>query len=75
MQVNAMDDVPSEFTLHTTLADEHGYLISSQPIELEIENQFWPPTVRLAWPSVSGERYLLESSVDRYTSKPLARPG
>jgi len=71
VQVNAMDDVPSEFTLHTTLADEHGYLISSQPIELEIENQFWPPTVRLAWPSVSGERYLLESSVDLVNWTPV----
>ena len=37
-------------------------VISSQPIELEIESQFWPPTVRLAWPSVPGERYVLESS-------------
>ena len=62
VQVNAIGDAPSEFTLHTTLADEQGFLISSQPIELEIENQFWPPTVRLAWSSVPGERYMLESS-------------
>ena len=34
----------------------------SPPIELEIESQYWPPTVRLAWPSVPGERYVLESS-------------
>jgi len=44
------------------LSDEQGHLISSQPIELEIEGQFWPPTVRLAWPSVPGEHYVLESS-------------
>ena len=60
--VNTVGDAPSEFTLHTTLADEKGHLVSSQPIELEIESQFWPPTVRLAWPSVPGERYVLESS-------------
>ena len=60
--VNTVGDAPSEFTLHTTLADEKGQLVSSQPIELEIESQYWPPTVRLAWPSVPGERYVLESS-------------
>ncbi len=62
VQVNTVSDAPSEFTLHTTLADEQDYLISPLPIELEIESQFWPPTVRLAWPSVPGERYVLESS-------------
>ena len=64
VQVNTVSDAPSEFTLHTTLADGQDYLISPLPIELEIESQFWPPIVRLAWPSVPGERYLLESSVD-----------
>jgi hypothetical protein len=62
VQVNTIGDAPSEFTLHTTLAGEQGHLISSQPIVLEIESQYWPPTVRLDWPSVPGERYLLESS-------------
>jgi hypothetical protein len=62
VQATNVDGRQNEFTLHTTLADEEGYLISSQPIELEIESQFWPPTVRLAWPSVPGERYVLESS-------------
>jgi subtilisin-like proprotein convertase family protein len=62
VQATNVDGGQNEFTLHTTLADEEGYLISSQPIELEIESQFWPPTVRLAWPSVPGERYVLESS-------------
>jgi hypothetical protein len=62
VQVNTVGDAPSGFTLHTTLADEQGHLVSSQPIELEIESQYWPPTVRLDWPSVPGERYVLESS-------------
>ena len=62
VQATNVDGEQNEFTLHTTLADEQGHLISSQPIELEIESQFWPPTVRLAWPSVPGERYVLESS-------------
>ncbi|MDP7048191.1 MAG: hypothetical protein QF721_01950, partial [Verrucomicrobiota bacterium] len=62
VQATNVDGGQNEFTLHTTLADEQGHLISSQPIELEIESQFWPPTVRLAWPSVPGERYVLESS-------------
>ena len=62
VQATNVDGEQNEFTLHTTLADEEGHLISSQPIELEIESQFWPPTVRLAWPSVPGERYVLESS-------------
>ena len=62
VQVNTVGDAPSEFTLHTTLADERDHLISPLPIELEIESQFWPPTVRLAWPSVPGELYVLESS-------------
>jgi hypothetical protein len=62
VQATNVDGGQNEFTLHTTLADEEGHLISSQPIELEIESQFWPPTVRLAWPSVPGERYVLESS-------------
>ncbi len=62
VQVNAVGDVPSEFTLHTTLVDEQDHLISSQPIELEIGSQYWPPTVRLGWPSVPGEHYVLESS-------------
>jgi subtilisin-like proprotein convertase family protein len=62
VQVNTVGDAPSGFTLHTTLADEQGHLVSTQPIELEIESQYWPPTVRLDWPSVPGERYLLESS-------------
>ncbi len=62
VQATNVDGGQNEFTLHTTLSDEEGYLISSQPIELEIEGQFWPPTVRLAWPSVPGERYVLESS-------------
>ena len=51
-----------EFTLNTTLATDQGNLISSQTIQLDIVNQFWPPIVRLAWPSVSGENYILESS-------------
>ena len=62
VQVNTVGDAPSEFTLYTTLADEQDHLISPLPIELEIESQFWPPTVRLAWPSVPGELYVLESS-------------
>ena len=62
VQVNTIGDEPSEFTLHTTLAGEQGHLVSSQPIEMEIESQYWPPTVRLDWPSVPGERYVLESS-------------
>ena len=62
VRVNTVGDTPSGFTLHTTLADEQGHLVSSQPIELEIESQYWPPTVRLDWPSVPGERYALESS-------------
>ncbi|HJN89083.1 MAG TPA: hypothetical protein QGG93_02025, partial [Verrucomicrobiota bacterium] len=62
VQVNAVGDVPSEFTLHTTLVDEQDHLISSQPIELEIGSQYWPPTVRLGWPSVPGEHYVPESS-------------
>jgi len=62
VQATNVDGEQNEFTLHTTLADEQGHLISSQPIELEIESQFWPPTVRLAWLSVPGERYVLESS-------------
>ena len=64
VQATNVDGGQNEFTLHTTLADEQGHLISSQPIELEIEGQFWPPTVRLDWPSVPGERYVLESSVN-----------
>ncbi|MDP6678681.1 MAG: hypothetical protein QGG72_07250, partial [Verrucomicrobiota bacterium] len=64
VRVNTAGDTPSQFILNTTLADGQGHLISSQPIAMEIESQFWPPIVRLAWPSVSGERYLLESSVD-----------
>ena len=62
VQATNVDGGQNQFTLHTTLANEQGHLISSQPIELEIEGQFWPPTVRLAWPSVPGERYVLESS-------------
>jgi len=62
VQINTVGNAPSGFILHTTLADEQGHLVSSQPIELEIESQFWPPTVRLAWPSVPGEHYVLESS-------------
>jgi hypothetical protein len=62
VQATNVDGEQNEFTLHTTLADEQGHLVSSQPIELEIESQYWPPTVRLAWPSVPGERYVLESS-------------
>jgi hypothetical protein len=62
VQINTVGNAPSGFTLHTTLADEQGHLVSSQPIELEIESQYWPPTVRLDWPSVPGERYVLESS-------------
>jgi hypothetical protein len=62
VQVNTVGDAPSGFTLHTALADEQGHLVSLQPIELEIESQYWPPTVRLDWPSVPGERYVLESS-------------
>jgi hypothetical protein len=62
VQATSVDGEQNEFTLHTTLSDEQGHLISSQPIELEIEGQFWPPTVRLAWPSVPGEHYVLESS-------------
>ena len=62
VKVNTVGDAPSGFTLHTTLADEQGHLVSSQPIELEIESQYWPPTVRIDWPSVPGERYVLESS-------------
>ena len=64
VQATNVDGGQNEFTLHTTLADEQGHLISSQPIELEIEGQFWPPTVRLDWPSVPGERYVLESSAN-----------
>jgi len=55
---------PGEFTVNTTLATEEGDLISSQSISLGIESHFWPPTVRLAWPSVPGEQYVLESSKD-----------
>jgi len=62
VRVNTTGDTPSQFTLNTTLADGQGHLISSQSIAMEIESQFWPPIVRLAWPSVPGERYLLESS-------------
>jgi|GEM_PF-2446959 len=62
VQATSVEGKQNEFTLHTTLSDEQGHLISSQPIELEIEGQFWPPTVRLAWPSVPGEHYVLESS-------------
>ena len=62
VRVNTTGDTPSRFMLHTTLADGQGHLSSSQPIEMEIESHYWPPTVRLAWPSVPGERYLLESS-------------
>ena len=62
VHAKSVESEQNEFTLHTTLSDEQGHLISSQPIELEIEGQYWPPTVRLAWPSVPGERYLLESS-------------
>ena len=71
VQVNTVSDAPSEFTLHTTLADEQDYLISPLPIELEIESQFWPPTVRLAWPSVPGEQYILETSSNLVDWKPL----
>ena len=64
VQVNATGDLPSLFTLHTTLSDERGHLISSLPIELEIEGQYSSPKVRLSWPSLPGEHYHLESSVD-----------
>lgn len=60
--VNNQGAEPGEFTVNTTLPTGQGDLISSQPIALGIESQFWPPTVRLAWPSVPGERYVLEST-------------
>ena len=60
-----------EFTVNTTLATEQGDLVSSQPIALGIESQFWPPTIRLAWPSVPGEQYILETSSNLVDWKPL----
>ena len=62
IEVTNHEAVPGEFIVDTVLATEQGDLISSQSIALGIESQFWPPTVRLAWPSVPGEQYVLESS-------------
>ena len=62
IEVTNHEAVPCEFIVDTVLATEQGDLISSQSIALGIESQFWPPTVRLAWPSVPGEQYVLESS-------------
>ena len=62
IKVNNREVDPGVFTINTTLATDQGNLISSKPIELDIQAQFWPPTVRLAWPSVPGENYILESS-------------
>ena len=53
-----------EFTVNTTLAKDQGNLISSQTIQLDIENQQWPSIVKLNWPTIPGERYVLESSID-----------
>ena len=53
-----------EFTVNTTLATDQGNLISSQTIQLDIESQFWPAIVKLNWPTVPGEQYVLESSKD-----------
>jgi len=69
--VTNQENEAGEFTLNTTLATEQGDLVSSQPIALGIESQFWPPTVRLAWPSVPGEQYILETSSNLMDWKPL----
>ena len=71
IEVTNHEAEPGEFTVNTTLATEQGDLVSSQPITLGIESQFWPPTVRLAWPSVPGEQYILETSSNLVDWKPL----
>ncbi|MDP6338098.1 MAG: hypothetical protein QF562_06010, partial [Verrucomicrobiota bacterium] len=71
IEVTNHEAEPGEFTVNTTLATEQGDLVSSQPIALGIESQFWPPTVRLAWPSVPGEQYILETSSNLVDWKPL----
>ena len=71
IEVTNHEAEPGEFTVNTTLATEQGDLVSSQPISLGIESQFWPPKVRLAWPSVPGEQYILETSSNLVDWKPV----
>ena len=60
-----------EFTVSTTLATGQSNLISSQNIQLNIENQQWPAIIKLSWPSIPMERYVLESSKDLLNWTPV----